>query len=218
MEVSFMARYIIPLLIFLLYTTGTTQGEQWVRHTAVDGLPSNKIYEIFQDSSGYLWVSTPKGIGRYNGEIWETFNVDVDGFYGDGFYEDSQKRLWTYGDKGIWRYDGKQFKRVLEEDVSISDVKGIFEDSQKQLWAYGCEGIWWYNGSEFGKVLAKNIDGMFEDSQKRLWTYGDKGIWRYDGKQFKRVLGKIKQKGKKFHKYHRSEIRNTMLLFYRVEA
>jgi len=56
----------------------------------------------------------------------------------------------------------------LEEDVSISDVKGIFEDSQKRLWAYGCEGIWWYNGSEFGKVLAKNIDGMFEDSQKRL--------------------------------------------------
>jgi ligand-binding sensor domain-containing protein len=39
--------------------------------TVRDGLQSNAIYSLFQDSRGFLWVGTDKGVMRYNGEAFE---------------------------------------------------------------------------------------------------------------------------------------------------
>ena len=48
----------------------TTSGQQLViqRHlTTADGLPSNTVRHIMQDSYGYLWFSTTNGLSRYDG-------------------------------------------------------------------------------------------------------------------------------------------------------
>ena len=34
--------------------------------TAYDGLPSNSVYEILEDDSGFLWIATNKGLVKYN--------------------------------------------------------------------------------------------------------------------------------------------------------
>ena len=41
--------------------------------TIDDGLPQSFIESIFQDSKGYLWISTQDGISRYNGYEFENF-------------------------------------------------------------------------------------------------------------------------------------------------
>ena len=43
---------------------------------AGEGLTNLTIREIYQDHSGFLWVSTENGIFRYDGERFEEFGPD----------------------------------------------------------------------------------------------------------------------------------------------
>ena len=40
-----------------------------------NGLPSNDCYKIYQDSKGYIWVATEKGICKYNGQYFANYNI-----------------------------------------------------------------------------------------------------------------------------------------------
>ena len=37
------------------------------RFTIDDGLSQNTVYEVFQDSRGYIWMGTQGGLDRFNG-------------------------------------------------------------------------------------------------------------------------------------------------------
>lgn len=41
--------------------------------TTIDGLPADKITAISLDQKGGVWVTTPKGVARYNGGSWTTY-------------------------------------------------------------------------------------------------------------------------------------------------
>ena len=40
---------------------------EFERFTIDDGLSQNTVYEVFQDSRGYLWMGTQGGLDRFNG-------------------------------------------------------------------------------------------------------------------------------------------------------
>ena len=64
--------------------------------TTEDGLPSNEIYQVFQEDYGYIWFATDVGVSRYNGREFTNFSMK-DGLVDNtvfGFYEDHEKRLW----------------------------------------------------------------------------------------------------------------------------
>lgn len=59
---------------------------QWRAYTKKDGLPSNSILGILADNQGHLWLSTDKGISRFNPQDGSFKNYDVsDGLQGDEF-------------------------------------------------------------------------------------------------------------------------------------
>lgn len=65
-------------------------------YTTKDGLPSNIVYNIYNDSKSYLWFATDKGIACYNGFYFKTFTTaegvpDNEIFF---FNEDYEGRLW----------------------------------------------------------------------------------------------------------------------------
>ncbi len=43
---------------------------RWAHFTRESGLPSNSIYEIYESSDGVIWVSTPLGLGVFDGFRW----------------------------------------------------------------------------------------------------------------------------------------------------
>ena len=45
------------------------------RYTTGDGLPSNHITTLFQDSRGYLWIGTDNGLSRYDGTEFKNFTT-----------------------------------------------------------------------------------------------------------------------------------------------
>src|SRR5690606_16609520 len=43
-----------------------------------DGLPSENVYDVFQDKNGFMWFGTLSGLARYDGYDFRVFN-DADG-------------------------------------------------------------------------------------------------------------------------------------------
>lgn len=91
-------RYLPVLItaILLFSASAICQTFPMLHYGVENGLPGNKIYSIYKDSKGYTWISTDKGIARYNGikfEVFSTFNglPDNEIFY---FQEDHSERLW----------------------------------------------------------------------------------------------------------------------------
>ena len=44
--------------------------------TQTDGLVSNNVLAIFEDSRGNMWFGTTKGLTRYDGESFQTFTTE----------------------------------------------------------------------------------------------------------------------------------------------
>ncbi len=85
-------------LLIILFSAFFAGGQEFskLHYTVEDGLPSNKIYDVYRDSKGFLWIATDKGIARYNGIRFDNFTVsdglsDNEVFF---FQEDDYRRLW----------------------------------------------------------------------------------------------------------------------------
>jgi two-component sensor histidine kinase len=50
-------------------------AQQYTHYTTKEGLPSNNIYRITQDSKGFIWFVTDKGMVKYNGTDFKVFTT-----------------------------------------------------------------------------------------------------------------------------------------------
>ena len=67
-----------------------------------EGLPSNEIYHIIQDTLGYIWIATANGVSRFNGYEFENFGLE-DGLIETTIheiYQDYKGRLWFITSSG----------------------------------------------------------------------------------------------------------------------
>jgi len=147
-----MNKYALLLTLSILIASMTTRAYEHgaLHYTIEHGLPSNTIYNVIQDSKGYMWLCTDKGVARYNGITFETFTTfdhlpDNEIFF---FEEDHQKRLWlaTYnGELCYFKNDSFHtaantpflklpFKRTYIQNITIaydSSVAIAFDDRTK---------------------------------------------------------------------------------------
>ena len=72
----------------------------------LSGLPSSETYQVFQDSKGFIWVATDRGVSRYDGGEFKNFSIR-DGLSDNtvfGFFEDYQNRIWFRTYSGALSY------------------------------------------------------------------------------------------------------------------
>lgn len=108
-----MARYIISLFVALMIPLGSfAQGGMASRYNMMylnmaSGTPSNFIDDIFQDSYGFVWLSTHTGgLVRYDGYSYMSFSLSANGSHFRSnscrnVYEDHFERLWVAFEEGI---------------------------------------------------------------------------------------------------------------------
>lgn len=69
-----------------------------------DGLPSDDIRYLLQDTKGYIWIATFQGLVRFDGIRFVTYKVqntpNLPNNLINCLFEDSQKRLWLGHDTG----------------------------------------------------------------------------------------------------------------------
>ncbi|MCG8328273.1 MAG: histidine kinase [Chitinophagales bacterium] len=74
------------------------QEYSYKRYTVDDGLPTNAVYGGMQDSRGYIWFYTDKGIARFDGYGFKNYTM-ADGLPTNDIFnisEDKYDRLWLH--------------------------------------------------------------------------------------------------------------------------
>lgn len=92
-----LAYRMLGLLCFLsILQSSPAQLFQFQQFTELDGLPGMDVYDVFQDSKGYIWVSTEAGVARYDGYEFNRIKLGGITGYSDvfGIEEDQQGRIW----------------------------------------------------------------------------------------------------------------------------
>lgn len=95
-------------LFFLFFSLGSSSYlySQFSSHVVYDldkGLPSNTAYYVFKDADGYLWITTDRGLVKYDGYNFTTYTTR-DGLSDNEIfeaYQDSKKRIWFSTYNGI---------------------------------------------------------------------------------------------------------------------
>ncbi|HDL18134.1 MAG TPA: response regulator [Bacteroidetes bacterium] len=114
---------------------GKVAGARFVHYTEKDGLPNELVYAIVEDDSGLLWLSTNKGLSRFDPktEKFRNFNMQ-DGLQSNEFnlgagYKDRSGKIYFGGINGFNSFlPGKIVDNPYVPPILITDFK-IFNQS-----------------------------------------------------------------------------------------
>lgn len=137
--------HIYRILFFWLWLyTSTAQTPAYLRYGVMDGLPGNLVYCGLQDSRGFLWFGTDKGLARFDGSRFRTYSM-LDGLPDLevlGMKEDTKGRIWLFcfRRKPCYLYEGRIYTEKQDSLLAKVDFAGgtynISEDSSGGIWHF----------------------------------------------------------------------------------
>ena len=112
----------ISLFIFWVITQVYAQSSEYKNYTVMDGLPSSEIYNSIQDSKGFLWFATDKGVCRFDGYRFTIFNTS-NGLVDNTVFEcqeDFKGRIWfrSFSGKLSYFYNDSIYKLSINDSLS----------------------------------------------------------------------------------------------------
>ncbi len=171
--------------------------------TMDQGLSSNAVYCMLQDSSGYMWFGTFSGLNRYDGRSTQVFRPRIgdSGSLGSSvifsLLEDRDGRLWVGTDGGGLSLfnretlDFSSFRNDPDNPLSLSSnqVFALEEDHSGRLWIgtaggglclYRGEGLFFILDQENSSLVSNRIRTLYCDKEGILWIGTEKGLSLYD--------------------------------------
>jgi len=175
-------------------------GEKSQRFTKIEGLSSDIVNSVYEDSKGLLWIGTMfGGICTYDGEkfVQVVGGEELCDNIGD-IIEDSKGNIWfsACAGCGVGRYDGENLTYLtIENGLPSNDISTIIEDRRGNIWMGGYGSLCRYDGKDFRvfttrEGLAKDVVRcIFEDSESNLWLgMGTGGVHKFDGQNFQTFM------------------------------
>jgi len=121
----------------------------YIQHyTTYDGLPSNTVYYIYQDSKKFIWFATDVGVVRYDGTTFKNFRKS-DGLNSNEVIrikEDSYGRIWFFNLNGRLNffYQNKIYNETnapfLDSIKNKNFFTDFYQDHDNIIYFYN----WWF--------------------------------------------------------------------------
>lgn len=137
-----------------------------------DGLPTDVVKGVAQDSSGFLWIATDDGLVQFDGLRFTPFKIALHSQYAKGFYETRAGKLLLFGDLDIIEIQNK--------------VDTVIFKTIKRGGRNPTDSLIWYPKS------------LFEDSKGRLWVSEPQSVVALDGDKLNRFLFELKDRSPQF--------------------
>ena len=166
--------FILGLAIFL--ARASAQTLPFRKYTHGDGLLSDEVKSICQDSKGYLWVGTPEGISTFDGREFVNYTVREGlGTAQVNMVLESKHvpgvMYVALGGGGVCTFRNGVFSlRRLGESFSSNYVIHIVEDSLGRLWCTTEEGLYRIEGDQVTLLVPKVNDLFLESVDSALWS------------------------------------------------
>jgi ligand-binding sensor domain-containing protein len=166
-------------------------NEKAVVRVGVPNLPSKNVQAVFQDSAGWMWFGTDKGVARYNGSDFKssiTPGSAYEQLLGEdvrAIAEDQSGVIWMATPRGIRRIT----KDGTDAGIALSgrDARGVLADSRGQVWIATSTGVFKFDGRDFtlfdqARGLPSNdVRGLAEDRSGKIWVATSNGFATLDG-------------------------------------
>lgn len=161
-------------------------NEKAIARYNIPNLPSKGIHTIFQDSDGWMWFGTDRGIARFNGIDFKS-STGAGSAYGNlagdnvfSIAEDTNAYIWIATTNGLKRMtmEGGNERRWLDG----IETRKVFVDSHGTVWVTSAAGIFKFDGKDFEAIdearglPANDVKGIAEDKNGKLWIATAKGI------------------------------------------
>jgi len=170
-------------------------NEKAVSRYTVPKLPSKNVQAILQDSEGWLWFGTDKGLARFNGTDFTTASGDAstaDSFAGEdirSIAEDQNKTIWI-ATAGSVRRITKSGKDV-GAPIDIADPRRIFVDSKGEVWVAAIDRLYKFDGqhltpfSHLQELPSNDVRAFAEDRKGNIWFATAAGLSILEGQRIK---------------------------------
>lgn len=173
----------LVIVCFFLFTSPLTGIELNFKYYFVEnGLSSNTVYAIEQDSRGYIWIGTEDGLNRFDGYNFHSYrNIPRDSTsivnnYIYSLYEDINKKLWVGTETGISIYDYQSdrfrtFTKRTKENIPLNDkIQNILSDENENIWISSFkQGVFFYNRHTDALKLY-SFDKYIKNKQEPVFT------------------------------------------------
>ncbi len=162
-----------------------------------DGLEDMVIFDIEQDDTGFLWITTRTGVNRFDGNQFWTYNRK-DGLPHNlvrDLLKASDGTLWAASEAGLAKFNGQRFEQVLvdswPENVSGRAIK---EAPDGSLWmaTYGM-GLIQIDISSSPRIINRfdQTNGLRSQKVRSLLITGDGTVWTGDSEHIYRIRENI---------------------------
>lgn len=115
---------IISIFLLLFGLTLQAQEPHFQKLETVNGIASDKVYCVMQDSEGYLWFGTDAGVSVFDGFSFKNFDNRKDLTANEVFhiYEDTRHRIWFLSQNGEVSY---YYKGVLHSSKNVTALREL---------------------------------------------------------------------------------------------
>ncbi len=166
-------------------------NEKLTERYGIPGLPSKNVRAVFQDSEGWLWFGTDKGIARFDGAEFRS-SAAPGSTYKQLAGEDVR---WVAEDRSgvIWLATPRGIRRINKDGSEIGgalggrDARHISVDSRGNIWIATTSGVFKFDGKDYTSLdesqglPSSDVRATAEDRRGRIWIATAKGVATLDG-------------------------------------
>jgi ligand-binding sensor domain-containing protein len=145
--------------------SGPYLAQTW---TSDDGLPSTEVLALLQSREGYLWIGTPSGLARFDGDRFVTFRKsEAPGLTSNRILSLSNNRddgIWIGMDGGgLTHYSAKRPELTPRvHGISSLVVLSVCADSRGELWVGTAAGLNRWQANRFATYM--KVDGLPDET------------------------------------------------------
>lgn len=152
------------------------------QYTVDNGLPSNEVYQVFQDSKGYIWFATSNGVSRFDGTTFQNFDMSdglVDNIVFE-VYEDYKGRVWFIPYTCLLcYYENGEIKEYAYNQKIKNHVRNVLGPVKMSFRVDSLDNVL-LSVKRFG-VVTISAEGAFRVNNEGVYDMGDVVIDARDG-------------------------------------
>ncbi|MCK5137269.1 MAG: ATP-binding protein [Bacteroidales bacterium] len=202
-------RYIYLFILTLFLNPSLSGQDEYVRFKRItinEGLSLSSVYNIYQDSKGFMWFGTEDGLNKYDGQNITVYGATTDQHHIlankwiELVYEDKSGMIWLGSRGGLTKYNPRRgvFSTIQHDpsspnSLSNDTVTVIAADIRNDVWVGTFQGLNRVDrftndveriipDEEELAGLTSRITGFIQDRSGTFWIGTYQGLYSYDSK------------------------------------